>query len=271
MSLKLFQVDAFASATFRGNPAAIVPLDSWLSDVQLQQIAEENNLSETAFFVVRGDGTYDLRWFTPSDEVDLCGHATLASAYTLFAKLNYAGDAITFHTRSGPLVVSQKADGWLRMDFPATPTELDPNSADFAGRLEQVLGVGPTEVRRGPNLMAVFDSAADVDRAAYSPGLGGALKEMDSWGLIITAPADADNEIDFVSRFFAPLKGVPEDPVTGSAHCALAPYWASRLNKKLVTGFQRSKRGGLVKCQVDGDRVFLEGQAQLYLEGEIFV
>lgn len=274
--LPIYQIDAFADAAFTGNPAAVVPLEDWLGDDVMQAIAAENNLSETAFFVAaprRGAGAYDLRWFTPAAEVDLCGHATLASAFLLFTELTPAIRTVRFHTRSGELIVHRADDGFLAMDLPAYPAVKDPRAPEIAGRLKETLGRAPLEVRRANYLMGIYGSGDDVRALSPGAGLQSALHDADVWGLIVTAPGEG--EYDFISRFFAPAKGVPEDPVTGSAHAMLAPYWAGRLGKPKVTGYQASARGGVVRCLYDADKapdcVTLHGRCILYLRGRIIV
>ncbi len=262
MKAALFQVDAFARERFAGNPAAVVALPAWPRDSLLQAVAAENNLSETAFFVPAARG-FALRWFTPSCEVDLCGHATLACAHVLFEHLGWPDARVVFHTRSGELTATRQ-DGRIVMDFPAghaTPCALVPELA--AG-----LGARPREVwATARDYMAIFDEARIV--RAMRPDFA-ALAGLDRPGIIASAPAPADwTEVDFVSRFFAPRLGVPEDPVTGSAHCALAPYWAERLRKSALSARQISARGGDVECVVRGDRVGLGGYAVTYLVGEI--
>lgn len=257
MKLRQYQVDAFASRAFEGNPAAVCPLENWLDDELLQAIAEENNLSETAFFVATEKG-YHLRWFTPVKEVDLCGHATLAAAHVIFDRLGYAGPVIAFETRSGDLFMEKRGD-WLVMDFPACPPEsIDPPNALIEG-----LGQRPIEVLAADDYMAVFDSEASV--RAIKPDQA-VLARLDLRGVIVTAPGV---EVDFVSRFFAPKFGVPEDPVTGSAHCTLVPYWAGKLGKNKLSASQVSKRGGKLFCEVREDRVLLSGRAVIIIEGEI--
>ncbi len=259
MNLSYYQVDAFADRTFAGNPAGVCPLDRWLADDLMQAIAEENNLSETAFFV-GGNGVYDLRWFTPAAEVDLCGHATLASAYAVFEYLDPTRDSVTFRTRvSGELRVTRE-DGMLVMDFPAVPAV----PVDGADGLTESLGAEPEAVLAAPrDYLAVFAAAHEV--AALTPDMA-ALNALDRDAVIVTAPGDS---VDFVSRFFAPRLGVPEDPVTGSAHCSLAPFWADRLNRNELRARQISPRGGELMCRVADDRVFLGGTCVLYLKGEI--
>lgn len=259
MKLRQYQVDAFASRAFEGNPAAVCPLQAWLDDSLLQAIAEENNLSETAFFVPSGEG-YALRWFTPAAEVDLCGHATLASAHVLFDALDHPGGSVSFYTRSGTLTVERR-NGMLAMDFPAIPlAECAAPDALIAG-----LGRTPAEVLAGTDYVAVFDSEDDV--RSITPDLA-RLRELDLRGVVVTAPG-VDH--DFVSRFFAPGVGVPEDPVTGSAHCELAPYWAQRLGRDTLAARQVSRRGGDVHCELRGERVVISGPAVTFMEAVIRV
>ena len=257
--IPLYQVDAFAAETFAGNPAAICPLDTWLPDEVLQAIALENNLSETAFLVKTGEG-YDLRWFTPVHEVDLCGHATLGSAHVIATHLEPGCEAVAFMTRSGRLEVAR--DGALyTMDFPAqVPSRVD-DAAPFAA----ALGSAPLETWVAGKTMAVLASQADV--LAATPDLDKVLA-LPGDGLIITAPGE---DCDFVSRYFAPHGGIPEDPVTGSAHCVLTPYWSERLGKSRMTARQVSKRGGELTVELRGDRVLISGRVAPYLEGRIFV
>jgi len=258
MKIKQYQVDAFATRVFEGNPAAVCPLESWLEDSLLQAIAQENNLSETAFFVPGAEG-FELRWFTPVDEVDLCGHATLATAHVIFEILGYGGTVIPFETRSGELFV-KKQGNCLQMDFPAQP----PMPCEIPDTLVDGLGgARPLRVLAAADYMAVFDSEATIRAIEPDHTL---LSQLDLRGVIITAPGD---DADFVSRFFAPQLGVPEDPVTGSAHCELAPYWAGKLGKKNLYARQVSKRGGSLVCEVTGDRVLISGSAVMFLEAEI--
>jgi predicted PhzF superfamily epimerase YddE/YHI9 len=261
MRLPIYQVDAFTDSLFGGNPAAVCPLEAWLPDATLQAIAAENNLSETAFFV-RQDGDYALRWFTPTVEVDLCGHATLASGHVVLSFIEPARDSVSFHTvKAGTLKVSRRGD-MLVMDFPARPAA---TCAAPPGLLES-LGGTPGEVLCARDYLIVYDSAADI--AALDPDLS-ALAKVDCWGAIVTAPGE--HGIDFVSRFFAPAQGVPEDPVTGSAHCTLVPYWAKRLGKMDLEARQISRRGGALRCALKGDRVSIGGRAVVYLEGKLEV
>ena len=262
MRIPLYQVDAFTTRLFGGNPAAVCPLSEWLPEAMMQAIAAENNLAETAFFVPRGDG-YLLRWFTPTVEVDLCGHATLASAYVVTRILAPERRSVTFDTlKAGPLEVTREGD-LLAMDFPSWPPET--KSAD--PRVLAALGALPVEsfVARGRTL-AVFDRAEDV--AALRPDFA-AMRRVEGADAIATAPGR--DGVDFVSRYFAPNYGVDEDPVTGSAHCVLTPYWAARLGKEQLTARQISARGGELTCTLRGDRVTIAGHAVLYLEGAITV
>jgi PhzF family phenazine biosynthesis protein len=255
MRLTLHQVDAFTSKVFAGNPAAVVPLEEWLDDATMQAIASENNLSETAFYVREGS-SYRIRWFTPTSEVPLCGHATLASAWVIFQEFNR--EQISFISASGVLRVSRQGE-LLALDFPAY--ELGP----YGGPREAIdaLGAAPKEVLgRDGLLFAVYENEDAV--RALSPDFG-ALKRANTKALV-TAPAD-----DFVSRFFAPSVGIDEDPVTGSAHCSLIPYWAARLGKTSMHARQISRRGGELECELRGDRVSIAGRAVRYLHGTIEV
>lgn len=262
MKLPIYQIDAFAGEVFRGNPAAICPLDRWLPEPTMQAIAAENNLAETAFFVPRPAGPageYDLRWFTPEAEVDLCGHATLASGFLLLGSRDRERPSVTFHTRSGPLVVCRDGEA-LAMDFPSRP----PTACEAPG-LAEALGKPPREVWKSRDLMAVYDTEEDV--RGLAPDFG-AIRALGVFGVIATAPG---GDVDFVSRFFAPLMGVPEDPATGSAHCTLTPYWARRLGKTRLRARQVSRRVGELICEDRGERVALSGRAVQYLEGTIEV
>jgi predicted PhzF superfamily epimerase YddE/YHI9 len=257
-TIPIYQVDAFTAERFRGNPAAVCPLDSWLPDDLLFAIAAENNLSETAYLVREGDG-YRIRWFTPTVEVELCGHATLASAFVVMEELAPGAAEVRFESRSGPLGARRDGDR-IALDFPAQScAPMEP--------VELPIGATPRELYRGGgNLIALFEREAEV--RALAPDLGA----LGSAGisLIVTAPA-ADAGTDFVSRYFAPAHGVPEDPVTGSAHCALAPLWGERLGKRELFARQISARGGELWCTLEGDRVTLAGGAVLYLRGTIHV
>jgi len=250
-----FVVHSFTDTVFRGNPAGVCPLEEWLDDSVMQRIAAENRLSETAFFVRNGDH-FDLRWFTPTIEVDLCGHATLASAYVLFEHLGHEEDVATFQTRSGELVV-WKEGGSLVMDFPSRPGE----PIEAPDELITGLGREPTEVYRARDYLAIFETEQEI--RDLKPDFS-ALEKLDCTGVIASAPGSA---VDFVSRFFAPLAGIPEDPVTGSAHSTLTPYWGARLGKKQLTACQISQRGGELACTLRDDRVLIAGRAVLYVKG----
>ena len=266
--MRLFQIDAFTTDVFRGNPAAVVPLDVWLPDAQMQAIAAENNLAETAFFVP-AEGGYHLRWFTPAQEVALCGHATLASAFIVFTALAPSENAVAFHTQSGLLTVSRRGN-LLTMDFPKYALA----SVEAPSTLLNGLGLPPRQVLAslaGDNAAteldyyAVYDTEAEV--RALAPDFD-ALRRLDLQGVVVTAPGD---NCDFVSRYFAPRVGIPEDPVTGSIHCALVPYWAERLGKLALHARQVSRRGGELFCENGPDRVRISGYAVKYLEGELFI
>jgi PhzF family phenazine biosynthesis protein len=258
MSVPIYQVDAFASRRFAGNPAAVMLLERYPEDAVLQAVAAENNLAETAFLVADGED-FRLRWFTPTVEVPLCGHATLASAAVVLQRLAPERRRVVFHSASGPLTVERTASGYV-MDFPARPTQ----PVAVPPGLAEALAAQPLEVAwDGFNYIALLASASDVRRVA--PDLA-AIARLDSYGVVVTAAGDAG--YDFVSRFFAPRKGIPEDPVTGGAHCALAPYWAGRLGRTSFRAFQASQRGGEVLCRLAGERVELEGACVFYLEGK---
>jgi PhzF family phenazine biosynthesis protein len=259
MRIPIFKLDAFTTRRFAGNPAAVMPIESFLPDSILQAIAAENNLAETAFLVV--DGTdYRLRWFTPRVEVPLCGHATLASAAVVMERLEPGHDHVAFHTASGSLPVQRTSTGYV-MNFPARPS--DPITPP--PQLAEALGAIPVEVFENSfNYMAVFKEVQAL--RALAPNMA-ALARIGRSGVIVTAPGDGT--YDFVSRYFAPAKGIPEDPVTGAAHCMLAPYWAKRLGKTAFRAFQASPRGGEVICRLAGDRVELEGSCVFYLEGAV--
>lgn len=257
--MKLYQVDAFTSSLFQGNPAAVVPLDSWPEDTLLQNIALENNLSETAFIVPDEQG-YSLRWFTPSVEVDLCGHATLAAAWVVFNELGFPGERVRFSSASGPLYVNREGHR-LTMDFPARPGKPVIHLQPF----EAALGMTLHTALQARDTLIVLDNARQV--RSFTPDMA-AIATLDTFAVMITAPGD---DCDFVSRFFAPAKGVPEDPVTGSAHCTLVPYWAERLGKRELHARQVSPRGGELFCTLDGDRVRLSGEARCFLKGDILL
>lgn len=259
MKIRQFQIDAFASKPFSGNPAAVCPLERWLDDALLQAIAEENNLSETAFMTPADKG-YRLRWFTPLAEVDLCGHATLAAAWVAFAELGHAGETVRFDTRSGELTVHRDGDT-LVMDFPAKP----PQPCQAPEALLNGLGHLPEEVLAADDYVAVY--AAETDIRGMVPDFP-RLMNLGLRGVIVTAPG-TETDIDFVCRFFAPKFGVAEDPVTGSAYCTLAPYWHGRLGKTRLRARQLSRRGGDVGCELAGARVLISGQAVKVMDAEI--
>jgi predicted PhzF superfamily epimerase YddE/YHI9 len=259
MRTPIFQVDAFTTRRFAGNPAAVMPMDGFLADATLQAIAAENNLAETAFLNPQG-GDYQLRWFTPATEVPLCGHATLASAAVVMERLEPGRTHVVFHSASGPLTVNRVGAVYV-MDFPARPSErVTPPPG-----LVEALGAVPAEVYANSfNYLALFESPQILRELA--PDMT-AIARLDRPGVIVTAAGDG--HFDFISRYFAPAKGIPEDPVTGAAHCMLTPYWANRLGKKKFRAFQASRRGGEVICRLKGDRVELEGSCVFYLEGEV--
>jgi PhzF family phenazine biosynthesis protein len=255
----IFKLDAFTTRRFAGNPAAVMPLEAFPEDALMQAIAAENNLAETAFMVREG-GDYLLRWFTPAVEVPLCGHATLASAAVVMERLEPQRRSVVFHSASGPLAVRRTDEGYV-MDFPSRPSVPVPAPSGLA----DALGAQPVEVLANVfNYMALLESAEAVRKLAPDMAL---LVRMDRTGVIVTAPGDFG--YDFISRYFAPAKGIPEDPVTGGAHCMLAPYWAGRLGKTEFRAFQASKRGGEIVCRLFQDRVALEGACVFYLEGEV--
>jgi predicted PhzF superfamily epimerase YddE/YHI9 len=257
MKLPLYQLDAFTTRLFGGNPAAVVLLDAWLPDGVLAAIAAENNLAETAFVIARADVS-PLRWFTPAVEVDLCGHATLAAADVLFRYRFPSLNRIAFSTKSGELVVAREG-ALLKMDFPARPGK--PVAVTEA--LTAALGARPREAYLARDLLAIFDSESEV--RALRPDFA-RVAALDAFAVIASAPGDT---VDFVSRFFAPGAGIPEDPVTGSSHCTLTPYWVARLGKSELTAKQLSARGGDLLCELRGERVVIAGQVVEYLRGEI--
>ncbi len=267
MTYPFYHVDAFTDRLFGGNPAGVVPLEAWLSDETMRAIAAENNLSETAFFVAQGGG-YHIRWFTPRVEVNLCGHATLAAAHVLFCHLDFAGDEIVFDSRSGRLTV-RREDPFITLDFPAD----EPKAVDPSEDLIRSLGQRPQSALLGcEDWLLVYSTQQEVED--LQPDFERMLESLNatqpggSCGVIVTAPGE---DVDFVSRFFAPQVGIPEDPVTGSAHTTLTPYWARRLGKSSLTARQVSRRGGFLKCRLRGDRVEISGRAVTYLAGEIYL
>lgn len=260
MKLQIYQADAFASKLFKGNPAAVIPLTEWLPDETMQQIAAENNLSETAFFIREGDH-FHIRWFTPKAEVNLCGHATLATTHVLFNELNFAGTHIDFNSRSGLLTV-RKTDDKLQLDFPADFVQAVDSNPVFA----EAFGIQDLATFKGrTDYLLLFDSEETIQKLNPNFHL---LKQTDARGIIVTAKG---KDVDFVSRFFAPAVGVNEDPVTGSAHTTLIPFWAKRFDETELTALQLSERGGQLWCKLDGERVLIAGKAVTYLRGEIEV
>jgi len=260
MNLTIYQVDAFTKEVFKGNPAAVCPLTEWIPAETMQRIALENNLAETAFFVKNGD-VYEIRWFTPTFEIDLCGHATLASAFVIFEILKAEENSIKFHShKSGELRVEKQGDR-LVLDFPSRPV----TKSETPDGLIEALGKAPKEVFKSRDYFLVYENEQEI--LSIAPNFS-KLLEIDAIGFIVTAKGDSS---DFVSRFFAPEVGIFEDPVTGSSHCNLIPYWAERLGKTEMFARQISARGGELFCELAGDRVKIGGSAALYLKGEIYV
>lgn len=263
MRLPIYQVDAFTDHVFAGNPAAVVPLDSWLPDAQLQAIAAENNLAETAYFL-RNDDVFELRWFTPAVEVDLCGHATLATAFVISTLLEPGRARMDFVTRqAGTLTVTRDGDVFT-LDFPSRPAA--PAAAPHPGLVAALGGPAPLAILDGRDYLVVYEDEATV--RALTPDMV-ALSKLDRFAVCVTAPGR--DGVDFVSRLFAPAQGIPEDPVTGSTHCMLIPYWAEKLGKTVLSARQVSARGGDLACELVGDRVKIGGKGVLYLEGVITV
>jgi PhzF family phenazine biosynthesis protein len=259
MTITMYQVDAFTDKLFGGNPAAICPLDEWIDDELMQKIALENNLSETAFFVPKGD-VFDIRWFTPKAEINLAGHPTLASAYVIFEILNYEKQVIEFHSKSGSLYVEKKDDVYW-MDFPSKKPEKIKITKDVI----EAIGMIPCALYKNRDYIAVYERKEEVENVM--PDFD-KIKNLAAHGLIVTSK---DGSVDFVSRFFAPAIGINEDPVTGSAHTQLIPLWAEKLKKNQLTAHQISERGGLLFCESNGERVKIGGKAVLYMKGEIYV
>ncbi|WP_018617209.1 PhzF family phenazine biosynthesis protein [Segetibacter koreensis] len=255
----IFQVDAFTSKLFGGNPAAVCPLETWLPDEIMQKLAAENNLSETAFFVKEGEG-YHLRWFTPEFEIDLCGHATLATAFVLFNYLDYRGEVIKFRTKSGVLEVRKKGD-LIELNF---PTRM-PQPCEVPEALLKGINIKPAKVLKSRDYFLVYEDEASIKQIIPDFKF---LNQLDVVGVIVTAASD---EVDFVSRFFVPNSVIGEDPVTGSAHCNLIPYWSKELNKTILTAKQLSAREGELFCEDKGERVTMAGYAKLYLKGEYYL
>jgi len=260
--MKIYVVNAFTKDKFGGNPAAIVPLSAWIQDGLMQKMAAQHNLSETAFIVPKGDD-YEIRWFTPEVEVDLCGHATLAAAHVFYNHLGYSRDQLTFHSKSGPLYVSRtKPGGMITLDFPVNR----PATTDNLSIFEQGLGIKPKEVYLSTfDYLAVLENQKQIED--LSPDFE-KIAQLKSRGLIATAKGD---KVDFVSRCFFPQSGIDEDPVTGSAHTVMVPYWAEKLGKTSLTAIQLSPRKGWLECELSGDRVLMSGHAVTYLVGEIQV
>lgn len=261
MKQKIYQIDAFTDSVFSGNPAAVCPLAQWLSDDILQKIAMENNLAETAFYV-KQDDQYQIRWFTPTVEVDLCGHATLAAAFVLFNHENYNGNIVHFYSpRSGVLTVAKKGE-WLTLNFPTDRFE----QVELSTELTDGFDIKPKSAFKGKtDYLLVFDKEDEIRK--LTPAFD-VISRLKGRGVIVTAPG---NQVDFVSRFFAPQSGINEDPVTGSAHTTLTPYWARQLDKTELTAIQLSDRKGYLQCNYLGDRVEISGQGKLYLTGEIYL
>ena len=260
MKLPIFQIDAFTNELFKGNPAAVIPLEEWLNDATMQSIALENNLSETAFFVPTQAG-FEIRWFTPVTEVNLCGHATLATAHVIFNEADYPKTTIEFGSKSGKLIV-KKLDDYLQLNFPAD----DIAQIDAPSSIIESIGKNPIACYKGKNdFLFLFNSEKDI--LDINPKFH-LLADSGERGIIVTAPG---SDVDFVSRFFAPQVGINEDPVTGSAHTTLAPFWSSKLRKTKLTAKQLSQRGGELTCTLKGDRVLITGKAKTYLRGEIFI
>ncbi len=260
---KIYQIDAFAEKVFQGNPAAVCPLEHWLDDTILQGIARENNLAETAFFVPKEDG-FHIRWFTPTQEVSLCGHATLASAFVIFTELEPERRFVQFESKSGPLRVTRKGS-LFEMDFPAylmTPCQSPPDNLlkGLKGQVQEVF-----VVEEVPNYYVILKTEDEVYKIEPDLNL---IEQLHPYGVIVTAPG---NQSDCVSRYFVPSYGVPEDPVTGSIHSTLVPYWANRLNKSKIHAYQASQRGGDLFCEDKGERVLIKGHAVKYLTGNIYI
>ncbi len=265
MELPIYQVDAFAMEVFKGNPAAIMPLDKWLPDVTLQALAMENNVAETAFFLPCDNG-FELRWFTPTVEVDLCGHATLASAHVLFEHLDYQGDDILFHTRSGELRVSRGPAG-LTLDFPAAELEAAQVDDNICAALGSAVIANEAVIARENPHAVVYVYSCQKDVANLAPNAAQLLAASD-YSVIATAPGD---DCDFVSRFFGPHVGIDEDPVTGSAHCSLVPYWAAQLARTTLRARQISARGGDLLCELKNGRVFMTGSGITFMHGTVLL
>lgn len=262
MKIDIYQIDAFTDRLFGGNPAAVCPLAEWPEDAILQNITIENNLAETAFFTQLPNNHFHLRWFTPEIEMDLCGHATLASAFVIFEEMAYAGKEIVFETKSGILTV-KKAGNYYELDFPSRP----PQKSSLPKIISDGLNIQPLEIWKARDYLLVYDSEDDIKLIAPNIAILNQIN-IDPGGIIVTAKSQREN-VDFVSRFFTPQATVFEDPVTGSAHCTLIPFWADRLNKTELSAAQISKRGGMLLCQLKKDRVTIRGKAVKFLKGVI--
>lgn len=262
MKIPIFQIDAFTQDLFGGNPAAVCPLEEWPADELLQNIAIENNLAETAFFVPLPDNRFHLRWFTPEIEMDLCGHATLASAFVLFEEMGYQGSSLSFDTLSGPLIVSKQGP-YLELDFPSRP----PLAAELPAEIREGLNIQPKEVWKARDYLLRYDSEDEISRISPRIEVINQIN-IDPGGIIVTAPGNAP-DVDFVSRLFTPQASIFEDPVTGSAHCTLVPYWADQLQKTEFRALQISKRTGELLCTLEQDRVKIRGRAIKYMQGSI--
>ncbi|MFC4635858.1 PhzF family phenazine biosynthesis protein [Dokdonia ponticola] len=264
MEIKIFQIDAFTDRLFGGNPAAVCPLDHWLEDETLQNIAIENNLAETVFFVPLSDNHFHIRWFTPEIEMDLCGHATLAATFVIFEHLGCTDTEVMFDSQSGPLKVT-KANEYLELDFPSRP----PQKATLPKNISDGLNIQPLEVWKARDYLLVYNAEEDIKNITPNIEIINQIN-IDPGGIIVTALGNAD-DVDFVSRLFTPQATVFEDPVTGSAHCTLVPFWAERLHKTDFRALQISKRGGELLCRLQNDRVLIKGKAVTYLQGVIHV
>lgn len=259
MNIPIYQVDAFTNQLFKGNPAAVCPLDSWLADDILLNIAKENNLAETAFCVKQGQ-QYEIRWFTPEIEMDLCGHATLATAHVLFHEKGYTEDQIVFISMSGKLQVAKEA-GFYSMDFPSRK----PVATSLPEVIAKGLNLAPKEVYKSRDYVLVYNTEEEIKRLVPNVAILNTIN-LDPGGIIVTAKGE---KVDFVSRFFTPLASLFEDPVTGSAHCSLIPFWAERLGKNQLLAHQISERGGVLHCEYQGERVIIKGEAITFLKGTI--
>lgn len=267
MNIPLYQIDSFTTELFSGNPAGVVPLDRWLSEETLQAIAAENNVAATAFYTPsEGPNRYKLRWFTPTTEIPLCAHGSIAAAWVICEAERTSSDHFVFETQAGDLAVERVDEGQFKMDFPIDPYDVTPIDNSVA----DALGKEPSGMLRARYSVAIYDSEQEVrDIVPDIQKIAQCHHAKRPGAVVITAPADSGREYDFVSRFFAPGVGVDEDPVTGSAHCILAGYWADRLGRSAATGYQCSQRGGTIHCEVAGERVFFMGHATLYAHGQM--